>query len=83
MLDPASDVLAVQLDLVNFLTIEQRHLSRVSTLDFVNPWAAQFFFRNHSFDLWVAVMGNLIGRKRIISGLKAYFVPLRTSLIAI
>jgi hypothetical protein len=41
MLDPANDVLAVQLNLVNFLTFEQRHLSRVSTLDFVNPRAAR------------------------------------------
>jgi hypothetical protein len=40
MLDPAVDVLAVQLDLLNFLTIEQRHLSRISTLDFVDPGAA-------------------------------------------
>jgi hypothetical protein len=41
MLDPAVDVLAVQLDLLNFLTIEHSHLSRISTLDFIDPGAAR------------------------------------------
>jgi hypothetical protein len=41
MLDPAVDVLAVQLDLLNFLIIEQRHLSRISTLDFIDLGAAR------------------------------------------